>query len=122
MTGDLLLDSVISAAGVVVLVGVIWGLFPSHPAPVTREAARERLAFDEPDFEPARWIIDAGGRAALAENGSGEFALVLRLGADLVVRRFREGDGEIMREARAVTVRLPDPSIRPVTLRILEEK
>lgn len=65
-----------------------WLMFRDQQQPVHEDAARARLAFDEPDFTACRWLIDERGRAALAEGEGGEFALVFRLGADLVTRRF----------------------------------
>lgn len=88
MTGDLLIDSVISLGAIAVMVATAWALFREPAEPVSERAARERLAFDEPDFNPITWLADGKGRALLAEGDAGDFALALRVGRDLVTRRF----------------------------------
>ncbi|GEM_PF-1592995 len=91
MTDSLLIESLISIAAIGVMVGLAWAVFKTPSPPVTMERARERLSFDEPDFEPSSWLIDTKGRAALAEGEGGDFALVSRLGLDLVTRRYPAG-------------------------------
>lgn len=88
MTGDLIIDSVISLGAIALMVLLARLFFPASPVEVTKSAAGHRLAFDEPDFAPAAWLVDGHGRAALAEGDAGDIALVVRLGADLVTRRF----------------------------------
>lgn len=95
MTGNLLLDTLISLAAIAAMVLLARLVFPAPATKVTEAEARDRLALDEPDFTPNAWLIDDNGRAALAESTSGEFALVKRLGLDLAIRRFRKGDMQI---------------------------
>lgn len=95
MTGNLLLDTLISLAAIAVMVLLARLLFPAPGAKVTEAEARERLALDEPDFTPDAWLIDEQGRAALAEGASGEYALVKKVGLDLAIRRFKKGDMQV---------------------------
>lgn len=111
MTGNLLIDSLISIAGIVLMIVVARLAFPPPATLVTEEGARERLALDEPDFRPRRWLIDERGRAALAEGEDGDFVLVKRLGLDLAVRRFRPGAVKAAAENGALTIRLDDASL-----------
>lgn len=111
MTGNLLIDSLISIGAIAVMVLTARLVFPAPPAKVTREAAQKRLAFDEPDFDPIAWLEDTQGRAVIAANQAGEFALVSRLGLDLVVRRFKAGAVQAEIEGGALVLRLPDPTV-----------
>ena len=95
MTGNLILDTLISLAAIAVMVLLAQLLFPAPAAKVTEAEARERLALDEPDFTPSAWLMDARGRAALAEGADGEYALVKKVGLDLAIRRFRKGDMQV---------------------------
>jgi hypothetical protein len=87
------------------MVLVAWLVFRTPPAPVDEAQARDRLAFDEPDFKPGRWLLDEDGKAALAEGEGGDFALVARLGADLVTRRFRPGGAKAKVESGALFIK-----------------
>ena len=116
MTGNLLLDSLISLGAIALMVLAAWAAFRGHPNPLDETAARERLAFDEPDFAPQRWLLDGQGRAALAESDRGEFALVSRLGADLVTRRFGPGGARVRIDGDALIVAPHDPGARPVRI------
>ncbi len=88
MTGNLLIDTLISVAAIAVMVGFARLLFPAPTILVTEATARARLALDEPDFEPRAWLIDKKGRAALVEGADAGFAIIKALGLDLVIRRF----------------------------------
>ncbi len=116
MTGNLLLDSAISIGAIALMVFIAWLAFKAPPAKVDEAAAASRLAFDEPDFLPISWVFDRDGRAAVAEGARGDFALVSRLGADLVTRRFPAGGATVMAEKGALIIRPADPGSRPVTL------
>ncbi|PQA86892.1 hypothetical protein [Hyphococcus luteus] len=116
MSGNLLIDSLISLAAIALMVGVAWAFFRSPPAPVTEAAAAERLAFDEPDFRPVRWLIDREGRAAMAEGAGGDIALVSRLGIDLVTRRFPAEAVRAAEEAGALVIRQTDPGSRRLVI------
>ncbi len=99
------------------MVFAAWLAFRAPPAVVDESAAQSRLAFDEPDFQPLAWLFDGEGRAALAEGADGDFALVFRLGADLVTRRFPAGVASATAKEGALIVRPADPGAGPVTLR-----
>lgn len=116
MTGDYLLDTLISLAAIAIMVAVAWMCFPNRPAAVSEPEARDRLAFDEPDFRPAEWFFDRKGAAALAEGEGGDFALVWRLGADLVTRRFRAGAIAVDAGDGALTIHPREPGARQIVL------
>ncbi len=116
MTGNVFVDSLISLGAIGLMVALAWALFRAPAQPVTEAKARERLAFDEPDFSVVSWLFDKDGRAALAEGGGGEFALVSRLGADLVTRRFSSAGARVREEAGALVIMPGDPGSRPVML------
>jgi hypothetical protein len=116
MTGNLLLDSIISLGAIALMVAVARLLFPPPPVALTEAEARERLAFDEPDFRPVRWLIDKDGRAALAEGAEGDVALVSRLGLDLVTRRYPAAAVRAAEEDGALVVRPNDPGSRRVVI------
>ncbi|WP_395073716.1 hypothetical protein [Hyphococcus sp.] len=96
MTIELLIESLVSIAAIALMVGMAWLIFKTPSPTITEELARERLAFDEPDFSPVQWLIDRDGRAALAEGADGDYALVSRLGLELVTRRY---PGAVMKVA-----------------------
>ncbi|MEX6634299.1 hypothetical protein [Hyphococcus lacteus] len=91
MTGNLFIDSSISLLAIGSMVLLAWLMFRGPVPPITMKEAAGRLAFDEPDFQPLNWFIDCDGRSALVEGAGGEYALVSRLGVDLVTRRFPPG-------------------------------
>lgn len=117
MTGNLVLDSLISLAAIALMVALARVLFPGSPSTLTEKEAQERLSFDEPDFRVQQWLIDREGRAALAQGGDHEFVLVSRLGLDLVTRRFRAGAvGAELREGSLI-IRPGDPGLSQVKIR-----
>ncbi len=116
MTGNLLLDSLISLSAIAFMVAVAWVVFRAPPGPVTQQAAAERLAFDEPDFRPRQWLIDREGRAAIAEGNSGDIALVSRLGLDLVTRRFPAAAVRAEAADGALVVLPNDPGSRKLVI------
>lgn len=116
MTGNLLVDSLISIAGIAVLVLVARLLFPAGRQTISKDDAKERLTFEEPDFEAIDWLIDDQGKCALAQGAAGEFALIRKLGLDLVVRRF---PGEAVRaslEDGRLILRFADASFSRASL------
>ena len=116
MTGNLILDSLISLGAIAVMVIAARLLFGNQDAAVTIDAGAARLAFEEPDFNAAAWLVDGSGRAVLAQNGAGEFALILRLGADLAVRRFSRGGATARFADGALELRLADVTMGPVRI------
>lgn len=117
MTGNLILDSLISLAAIGLMVFAAWLAFRAPARKVDEAAVRARLSFDEPDFQPGGWLFDDEGRAALVEGKSGDFALVFRLGADLVTRRFNAGDVSARADAGILTLRPSDPGAGAVRMR-----
>lgn len=116
MTGNLIFDSLISLAAIGLMVFFAWIMFRTSPKPVTEEEARARLSLDEPDFAPAQWLFDKAGKAVLIEGAAGDFALVSRLGLDLVTRRFPAGGVKAKEEAGALVIKPSDPGSRAVLL------
>ncbi|MEO1240734.1 MAG: hypothetical protein AAFX54_02400 [Pseudomonadota bacterium] len=116
MTGNLLIDTVISIAAIAVMVAIARLLFPPPAAKVTEAAAMERLALDEPDFAAQAWLIDREGRAALAQGAAGDFALIKKLGLDLVTRRFRAGAVSVAADESALILGLGDTTLPRVVI------
>ncbi len=114
MTGNLILDSLISLAAIGLMVGLAWVLLPPPPVSITEEIARERLAFDEPDFTPVRWLIDTDGRAAIAEGARGDVAIVSLLGIDLVTRRYPAAALRVAEEGGSLVIDPVDSGARAV--------
>ena len=106
MTGNTLIDLAISIGGVILLVGLARLIFGLQGAALTEAAAADRLAFDEPDFEPAEWLIS--GTGAIAVNQAGEAALIKPLGDGLVSRRFSVKDLRWRRDGLRLTIEAPD--------------
>lgn len=111
MTGDLLIDSAISLAGVALIVLLVRWLMPAKTPPLTAGEAQARLSLDEPDFTPRDWLIDAGGRMALAEGEGGEFVFVERFGLDLVIRRFSAGGVKTAVSDGVLSLNFSDPGM-----------
>ncbi len=111
MTGDLYLDLLISLGGVAVLVAVSFVLGGWKSAQIDESGARERLAFDEPDFLPSLWLFGADGKGAAAVSQDGaEAAFVFTLGDGLATRRVRIGAVPIEAKQGDVIATLRDPS------------
>lgn len=87
MTGSAYIDLAISVVGIALLVFLARMIFPGGRANLTLELAKQRLQFDEPDFAPTNWVVDAGDGSALARNADGEVALVYVHGGDVATRR-----------------------------------
>lgn len=111
MTGDPILDLVVSLAGVGALVGLAFLLGATKTLVVDEAAARERLAFDEPDFCPGDWLIDGRGRSAVSLSADrAEAAVVFGVGDGLATRRFRIGGAPTAFDGRRLVIRLDDIS------------
>ncbi len=91
MTGNVVIDLAISLTGVAILVVLARLIFGKVDTPFGLDSVRERLAFDEPDFQAVDWLIDEGAKAALARNEAGEMAIVTAHGDGLVTRRIAAG-------------------------------
>lgn len=117
VTGNLYLDLLVSAGGVALLAAISYALGAWRTATADEAAARERLAFDEPDFSPVRWYIDAKGRAAVATSGDGrEVAVVFAVGDALATRRMKTGALRVRQSGAALDVLLGDFSRRKLAL------
>ncbi len=117
MTGNLYLDLLISLGGVAVLVLVSFLLGGWKSAKLDEAAARDRLAFDEPDFRPSEWLFGGDGKsaAALSEDGA-EAAFVFALGDGLATRRAALGAVPVKVDGDKVVASLHDPSKWALTL------
>lgn len=123
MTGNLYLDLAISLAGVAVLVAVSWLLGAWRSIPLDEAKARDRLAFDEPDFIVGDWLFGADGKSAVAvSQDGGELALVRSLGDGLATRRIRKGAAPVEARGADVLIALGDPSITKFRLRAPDDK
>lgn len=116
MTSSLVIESLISIAAIGLMVGLAWLVFKTPSPAVTEKNARERLAFDEPDFDPVSWLIDREGRGALVEGADGDVALVTRLGLDLVTRRYPASALKVVESEGVLVVAPLDPGARKVRL------
>ena len=112
----------ISLAGVLVLVLVSFLLGGLKSAAVTREAAAERLAFDEPDFRAAEWMVGADGKAAATVSIDGaEAALIFAIGDGLASRRFRRGGVALRRDGSTLLIDTREPSLWGLKLKAPDE-
>lgn len=121
MTGDVLLDFLISVAGIALIVAVSAAFGAVRSVAVTEAAAADRLAFDEPDFVPQAWLVSADAKAAVAEAAD-EIALVFALGDGLASRRLKRGAAKVERAGKALVFRLGDVAKPRVTILAADEK
>ena len=123
MTGNLYLDLAISLGGVAILVAVSFALGAWRSAPLDEAAARDRLAFDEPDFVVGEWLFGADGKAAVAVSQDGrELGLLRLLGDGLATRRIRKGAAPVVAKGAEIVIALGDPSIAKFRLKAADEK
>lgn len=120
MTGNVIIDLAISVTGIAILVLIARLMFPGAAAVIDQDAAAARLRFDEPDFLPANWAIDKVRGTAIAKSKSGDFALVMVKGADLMTRRFFPDVVSIQYKDGALSVDLREVFMRPVLIGIDE--
>jgi hypothetical protein len=116
MTGNFFIDALISITGIAAIVLIARLVFPASAIRITEATARERIAFDEPDFAPLHWLLDAQGRAALAEGAAGDFILISPQGLDVVTRRFRAGAAKVWEQAGVLNVKLLDVTLPKVSI------
>ncbi|MEX0645649.1 MAG: hypothetical protein WD076_10075 [Parvularculaceae bacterium] len=123
MTGNLYLDLAISLGGVAILVAVSWLLGAWRSITLDEASARDRLAFDEPDFVVGEWLFGADRKSAVAISADGgELALVKPLGDGLATRRIKKGAAPVEAKGADVVIALGDPSIRKFRLKAADEK
>ena len=111
MTGNVYLDLAISLGGIAFLLALAAGLGATASIKLTAENAKERLAFDEPDFRIAEFWI--GEACALAISDTDEAAIVFAVGDKLATRR---ADRETVRTKvadGALVVRFPGLMRKP---------
>ena len=108
MTGNLLIDSAISLGGIAFIVLIAYFLFNRTKPVFTRENAAERLAFDEPDFNPVEWLDGNADGVWMAHNGAGEVALVWTMGDSLASRRYKAGELKLRHKDGVLSVAAPD--------------
>ncbi|HBK91444.1 MAG TPA: hypothetical protein DDZ68_07220 [Parvularcula sp.] len=122
MTQGLLIELVLSIAGVGLLVAVSWMLGAWRNAFVTANAAADRLAFDEPDFAAREWLVGADGKAAAARSADGaEIALVFALGDSFATRRLARRQARVEQRGAALRFALGEVSRRAVYLTAPDE-
>ena len=109
MTGSLVLDTVISVGGIffVVLFSYFVGAFRS--VCITKAAAQERAAFDEPDFVPKDWLVSVDNAAALSVSEEGEVLLAFSSGNRIGTRRLLAGQVRATRVGCELVVPAMDP-------------
>ena len=121
MTGNAFLDLAISLTGVAALVGLAFLLGATKTLVLDEASAQERLAFDEPDFRVGEWMIDTGGRSAIAlSSDGGEVVVLFVLGDGLASRRFKVGGLPVSFDGRRLRIRLDDLSKPSVDLAVTD--
>lgn len=122
MTGNILVDLGIALGGVLLLAALARAVFGTVSIAMTQSAAAERLAFEEPDFEPAAWLVDEKAGAAVARNDAGDIATIVAQGDRFVVRRLsRDAPGIHYTEGR-LHIAPPDHTSRPVLVAVDPDK
>ncbi len=123
MTGNVLIDLAISFAGIAILVGLARLIFPNAGGGVfNAEKARDRLAFDEPDFHAEAWLVDAEHGAAIAMSDSGDIALIKKAGDGLVTRRARAGALQCASDGADLAVTIPDHTFKGFAVRAASDR
>lgn len=118
MTGNILLDLVVSLVGISLLVVLARWLFPPEGFILSPEQITDYLMREEPDFVAASRIIDEGQKAALLHGENQQDWVIVREGmSDIVHRRFgpQEVKSVHMGEGFA-RIRMNDPIFGPTSL------
>ncbi|MCB2099048.1 MAG: hypothetical protein AB7F91_14315 [Parvularculaceae bacterium] len=122
MSEGMLIELAVSLAGIAILIAVSWLLGAMKSVAVTEEAAQDRLAFDEPDFDVGEWFFGADGKGAAAVSADGsETAVVFANGDGLGTRRFRHGSVGVERHGTIIEFRMREPSLRAVRVVATDE-
>ncbi len=89
MTGNVLIDLIISIAGIMLLVVMARFMFPSPRFRVVRNEAITYLTLEEPDYEFARELMDDQCRVLLLVSADWQDYVVICEGmSDFIHRRF----------------------------------
>lgn len=113
---DTLLTLGLPVVGIAALIGLSWALGGVKSAELTVDDAARRLALDEPDFVPRRWLVSADHRTVLAlGETSGEAALVATLGDRAFSRRFVL-PVDVREDATGLALELKDAAEVPIRL------
>jgi len=111
MSGDELLQLGVGVAVTLALIGISALLGAWRSVKVSEASARDRLAFDEPDFSIDALMVGADGRSAVAlDESKGEGAVVFALGDGLATRRFKIGALDAASDSARLMVTLRDIS------------
>lgn len=107
----MLIEIAISAAVTAALIAISYFLGAWRSVSVDESSARDRIAFDEPDFHVGAILVGSDGKAAIAlDEGRGEGALVFALGDGVATRRFKLGSLSATAEKSTLTIALRDVS------------
>jgi len=94
------------------LVGAAAALGATKSAVLGEELLRERLSFEEPDFQPAEILASADEGAAIAASADGaEAILAVRVGDRIALRRFHIGQRRVTRRGELVIVSLGEAGL-----------
>ena len=118
MTGNILLDLVVSFVGITLLVALARWLFPGEVFTLSPEQITDYLMREEPDFVAASWIIDEGEKAALLRGENQQDWVIVREGmSDLVHRRFGPQEVVSVHMGDGIArIRMNDPIFGPTSL------
>ncbi|MBI1187995.1 MAG: hypothetical protein GC206_11815 [Alphaproteobacteria bacterium] len=109
MSQEQLLITLASGGAVLALILIAWALGFRDAARVANDDdVRRAIAGHEPAATLGATLIDARGRAALAQLGDGRFAAVRALGDAFAVRVFKAGAARIRPTRRGVIVTFAD--------------
>ena len=101
---------------VIILGGLCWILFGRRPHRFDQDAAAKRLHFDEPDFEPSRWLTSEAKGAALVANSNNELAVIRTAGANYVTRRLIPGSVAAQRNGKSLGLSMSDHTFNKLTI------
>lgn len=107
----------VSALGVLLLVGIAWAMgFRAEP-PLDAAAARDEAEGRLAGFRAADVALARGGRGAVLRGLDGSIALLLPLADGWVARRLKPGATASL-EGTAIEVALDEPRLRRVRLEL----
>ena len=122
MTGNVLLDLVISIVGIIILVGLARVMFSDAGPFIDQASAVQRLAFDEPDFSPVAWAVDQTAGVALARNNTNEIAVVFAHGDGLATRRIAAQDAKVQYVQERLTIDRADHTSKSASVAMARDE